>query len=143
MIEPDDLDQRIRVLAEHLDCERDELSFVERAPQCTIAHGNREYLVLTDDEAEDLADETIRQTVWAFNSDWLADFMPNGILAEHITMMRGDRCEDANEMLTALVEAGRGMDALVERSIAADGRQAFIGDRGDEHDYDGYYIYES
>jgi hypothetical protein len=86
----------------------------------------RVYRVMTREEADDYVRSRIESTVWAFKSDFLVDFVPDGIEAEHIDMMRGDRCEDFGPVATALVNAGRGMDALVESAIAADGEDHFF-----------------
>src|SRR5688572_8191484 len=55
------------------------------------------HLILTDDEADGRAAEYIRETLWAFNADFLAGYMPVGIGADEVNAIRGDRCEDANE----------------------------------------------
>jgi hypothetical protein len=102
------------------------------------------YLVMTEDEADKSAAQYIRMTVWAFNSNWLADFMPNGISAEHLDTLREGKedSEGLNEAFTALIEAGNGMDEFIERSIAMDGRAHFMSTYdGEEHEENGYLIY--
>lgn len=108
-----------------------------------IRLGTREmrYVVMTDDEATKAAEYNIRNTMFAFNAQWIADFVPDGIDAEHIKVMKGDKCEEINDAMIALVEAGKGMDRFVEASIAADGREHFLNSYdGNEYDLGGYII---
>ncbi len=89
--------------------------------------GSAEYLVLTDEEADERAESDIAESLWAFNADFLADYMPDGIDAPEIEAIRGDRCEGANEAMLALVRAGRYSFAkLVREAIASDGRGHFL-----------------
>ena len=84
------------------------------------------YLVMTDDESHKAASGNIYNDLWAFNAEFLARYMPEGIGEQEVKAIRGDRCEDANDALHALVNAGRGFDALVHDAIEADGRGHFI-----------------
>jgi hypothetical protein len=137
------VDPRIIALSKHLDCDPDDIA--ERGFNgVTEAYslGRQEWLVLTDSEADEKAAEYIRESVWAFNASWIADYTPNGIDEDTVKAVQGDRCEDANEPLTALIEAGRGMEAFIEGSIGADGRGHFVAQYdGDEHESEGYYLY--
>jgi hypothetical protein len=133
------LDPRILALAKHLDCDPDE---IEEGPHGAYEYGRQEWLVLTDSEAAEKAAEDIRETVWGFNASWIADYTPNGIDEDTVKAIQGDRCEDANAPLTALIEAGRGMKEFIEDSIGADGRGHFVAQYdGDEHESEGYYLY--
>ena len=100
------------------------------------------HLVLTDDEADEMAAELIRDSVWAFQSWFIADYCPDGIDGDHITALRGDSCEGANEALIALVDAGAGMAAFIEGAIGYDGRGHFISQYdGEEHEEGEFFIY--
>lgn len=93
--------------------------------------GAAEFLVLTDDEADTLAAADIKKSLWAFNADFLAGYMPEGIDAEEINAIRGERCEGANSAMLALV--GDRLEEVTEEAIAADGRGHFLsGYDGDE-----------
>lgn len=86
------------------------------------AFGN-EYRVLDDSEADSAVLESTRESVWAFNASFLADYMPEGIDADEINAIRGDRCEDANAAMLALIAAGPSDLETLARSYAdADGR---------------------
>jgi hypothetical protein len=59
--------------------------------------------------------------------------MPEGLTADDIEAMRGDRCESVNDAFLALV--GDNFDRLVEDAIAADGRGHFLNTwDGEEYD---------
>ena len=121
----DDEENRRALLAKHLECALDEVEASTYGENAFESFG-REYLILTDDEADTAAAEDIRESVWAFNAEFLVDYVPDGLTAEDITRLRGDSCEDVNDAFVALVKAGRGMDALTEDAIAADGRGHFL-----------------
>ena len=133
---------RIKALAEYLEVEADDLS--EGCHDTVVEHGSSEYLVLTDEEADQQTADYIRDTVWAFNADFLASYLPDGIDPDHIESMRGDQCEGFNDAAVALVEAGRGMDQLIEGAIGADGRGHFLATYdGYECEQGGLYIYQT
>jgi hypothetical protein len=102
-----------------------------------------EYLVLTDDEADERAREYIEESLWAFNASFLSGMTG---LDERVFTALSKQCEDANDAVLALVKSTCGIDDLVEAAIAADGRGHFMAS------YDGaesevkyedefYYIY--
>ena len=130
-------------LSAHLGCDAQEaINLIESG----------DYLVLTDDEATEMATDAIQESVWAFQSWFLADFMPDGICAEDVDALRGDRCEGVNDAFIALIEAGSGdrfccgMTRFAEAAIRADGRGHFMSSYdGEENEYEVsgemYYIY--
>jgi hypothetical protein len=141
----DEIERRAQVAKKHLESDEvPELKDDKQQPLVGIAfEGTRNWdlIVMTSDEADARADQYVRETVWATNSQWIADFTPDSITAEHIDAMRGDKCESMNEALTALIESGRGMDAFVEATIAADGRERFLSSYDDaEYEEDDYII---
>ena len=85
-----------------------------------------EYAIGTDDECDKAAAENIKETVFAFQGWFIADHAPKGLSGEDIDALRGDKCEDINDAMTALVEAGKGMEAFIDAAICADGRGHFI-----------------
>lgn len=142
-------DSREEALARHLDIPADDVTEESYGENNYDAGGLGEYLVLTDDEADEAAEENILQSVWAFNAEFLQYYTVEGIDAAEIEAIRGDRCEDANDALTALVKAGEGLDELVQAAIGADGRGHFLsGYDGDEIDILGpdgetFYVYRT
>ena len=78
---------------------------------------------LTDEEADQAACDYIEQAVWAFNSDFLQDM--TGIPQEMFEAVQ-DKCEGANDAITACIEATCGMESFVDNAIDADGRGHFL-----------------
>jgi len=126
LADPKSLDeegQRIFALCSHLECESDDLD-VARYDETLIENGNQEYLVLTEDEADQRAEDYIRDSLWAFNADFICNYMPDGIGPDEVNTLRGDKCEDVNPAFVALV--GDNMDSLIEDAISSDGRGHFL-----------------
>jgi hypothetical protein len=104
-----------------------------------------EYQVMTSFEANEACKAYIRENLWAFRIEFLeahSDVITSRN-AGAIHKMQEALCEDANEVVSALV---RDFDALVEDAIASDGRGHFLSSYdGEEHEiaYNGetYYIY--
>jgi hypothetical protein len=138
----DTITRRCLALAKHLGADPEDISESIQGDFTFDDDDGGEWLVLTDEEANDRAAAYIEESLWAFDADFLSDFTPEGIGAGEIRAIRGDRCEDANGALLALVKVGRGMKALVEDAIDADGRGHFMGNYdGREHESEGYYLY--
>ena len=111
-----------------------------------------EYLVLTDEEADEACKEYIENNVWAFNSWFIIDHTDLPYNArEMIEAFQAHQCEEANEAILALI---KNFDRFVDDAISADGRGHFLsGYDGEENeitltitDEDGeydetYYIY--
>lgn len=133
--------ERCFILADFLE-EKDLFEFSDSSYDGkTIEFGGQEYLVLTDEEADEKAAEYIRDTVWAFNHWFLSDHMPGRLSEKAIVAMQED-CEGANDDLVELIEAGSGMEEFVQDAIQADGRGHFISHYdGEEHEYEDYLIY--
>lgn len=138
----DDDEERAAALAS---LEETELSDIEQSSHdsCTFEIGRSEYRVLTDDEADEAVEEYIRESVWAFRPEFLVGFMAEGIDVETVQAIQGERCEDANAPLLALVEAGQGFDAFMADAILSDGRGHFLNHYdGEERESGDYYIYQ-
>ena len=103
---------------------------------------NKDYLVLTDEEADDKAKEYILDSVWAFTPSFLSS--ETGIDIEVFEAIQGNgRCESNNDAILSMIKDENG---FVEEAIRSDGRGHFISS------YDGheneevvndttYYIY--
>jgi len=109
------------------------------------------YLILTDEEADTKASEAIRELLWAFNANFIIDNSEKLTNAENyetlstaISKMQADLCEDANELIFALIDD---FDEFVDKAIAADGRGHFLsGYDGEENEQETennlFYIYK-
>jgi len=83
---------------------------------------DEDYLVLTDDEADDKAKENILDSLWAFNPNFLAS--ATGIDSEVFEAIQGNgSCESNNDAILRLVDDE---DALVEEAISWVGRGHFL-----------------
>ena len=89
------------------------------------------YIALTDEEAETLAGEYIRGSLWAFNPSFLSG--ETGIDEEVFqAIAANDRCESNNSAIERLIGD---MDSFIESAISADGRGHFLNTYdGDEHE---------
>ncbi len=88
------------------------------------ADDNGDYLVLTDDEADEKAAEYIKDSLWAFNASFIIDHSKLPYEAEEMVKnYQADKCESANESIEALIED---MDEFISDAISADGRGHFM-----------------
>jgi len=107
-----------------------------------------DYLVYTDDEADEACKEYIRDSLWAFNAEFICSecgLDQSG--AESLRSMQEKSCEGANDFILSLVTETCGLDEFVESAISADGRGHFLspydGEENEvETENDGtFYIY--
>ena len=130
------MDNKLKTLAEHLDCEADEIE--QGYDNSTFELGNMEYLVLTDDEADERAKEYIESSIWAFSSWFLASHTG---LDEEIIKHLQDKCEGANDVL---LNAVKDVDDFVNDAISCDGRGHFMSSYdGHEEELKDLYIYRT
>lgn len=130
------MDNKIKTLAQFIECEVDEIERVYGAS--TFEHGNREYLVLTDDEADERAKEHIEESIWAFYSSFLAKHTN---IDEEIIKHLQDKCEGANDVL---LNAVKDIDAFISEAIGCDGRGHFMSSYdGHEEELNDLYIYRT
>lgn len=113
----------------------------------TFEVGNREYMVLTDTEADERTQEDIKDTAWAFNADFIIEH--SSVLdydkgSYQIIKAIQEQCENGNDAMLKLIDD---FDEFVEDAVDADGRGHFLNTYdGKEHEFydeDGkdYYIY--
>ncbi len=80
---------------------------------------NGDYIVLTDSEADEKAEEYIEDTLWAFNASFLSEV--TGFDVSIFEAIQGNgRCEDNNKAILQLV--GDNIGQLVQEAISLDGR---------------------
>lgn len=123
-------------------------------PDC-FAYGcfdilGQEYKVFTDEEADEAAAEDIKESLWAFNADFIIQHMPTYdemTSREYIDIekalreMQGVLCENAGPLVKALIDD---LEQFVEDAINADGRGYFIATYdGEENENGGFYIYRT
>jgi hypothetical protein len=87
--------------------------------------GSAEWLVLTESEADETAAERIRDSLWAFRADFLADHCRVTLsrrAVEALARVQAEMCEDANDLIRALVN----VDDVVRDAIGTDGRGHYL-----------------
>ena len=107
-----------------------------------------EYLVLTDEEADERAKEYILESVWAFNADFIIEHS-NALdfdeASKKVVEAIAEQCESGNEAMKKLIDD---LDEFVSDAVSADGRGHFLsGYDGEENEEEingtTYYIYRT
>ena len=86
-----------------------------------------DYLLLTDAEADEKAAEYIKDSLWAFNAEFIlseCQLDPSG--AASLRTMQEKSCEGSNDFILSLVEKTCGLADFVSAAISADGRGHFL-----------------
>ena len=137
--------EKIEVLSMYLECEEDEIS--EGYDECTFEHGKQEYLVLTEEEADERCKDYILDTLWAFNTSFLTNYIScenryeDRDLEKSLVTLQ-ELCETSNVVIKLLV--GNRIDELIEDAISTDGRRVFLASYdGEEIEEGNYYIYRT
>ena len=123
-------------LAKFLECETEEIN---ETNYC-FEYGSQEYLVLTDEEAEEKTKENILDSIWAFNKSFL-DSHSEAIseIDEKTFAVIQERCESVNKAILSMIDD---KEDFVSDAISCDGRGHFLSVYdGVENEQDGYYIY--
>lgn len=95
--------------------------------------GNGTYLALTDDEADKMAAEHIKESLYAFKPDFLE--WNTGVPAAAFKGLQESGFEDSNDDIRAIIDKCGDLDLLIHDAITADGRGHFTSDySGDEHE---------
>ena len=118
-IEDYDVPQTI-ILAKHLGVDLDD------------AQGeidSEDYLVLTDEEADEAVREEIEESLWAFTPSFLSAHTD---VDEEVFVALADRCEANNDSFKRMI---KDFDAFVEQAVGADGRGHFLAGYDHEEHY--------
>ncbi len=100
------------------------------------ANVNESYMILTDEEADEKVKEYIKDSVWAFNSSFLAS---HSKADEKVFEILAEQCESSNEAVLSLIDD---FDHFVDDAILSDGRGHFLATYdGAEEEYSNYFIY--
>ena len=148
-------DNRKEALANYLGMEKPEKDLIQKdiSQDNVYTVGMSEYLVLTDEEADERAREDIEHSLWAFNADFILRHNSNcssmdnweyDAAIEALKEAQGKSCENLNGLVRCLIS---NMDEFVEDAIMEDGRGHFIAfydGREEEQRVAGvdYYIYQ-
>jgi hypothetical protein len=93
-----------------------------------------EFRVLTDEEADELAYDSIMDSLWAFSSSFLAG--ETGIDEDvFLALFNNGKCESNNDAVASLIKSSCGLQEFVDSAISADGRGHYINRYdGNEHE---------
>ncbi len=102
-----------------------------------------DYYVLTDEEADNMAQEYIEDSLWAFNASVIVEVCNlDSSLEEMIETFCEEKCEEANEAIKSLICNCSDIDDFAERAIELDGRGHFLSSYdGIEIEQDEYFVY--
>ena len=141
------LNLKARALADFLEVGLEEITEGDCYDD-SLAYDGAEYMVLTDEQADERAREEITNSLWAFNADFIIRHCKNfddmstreyRSAVESLEYAQEQCCENADGLVVALIDD---MDEFVEDAIDADGRGHFISRYdGVENEQDGFYIY--
>ena len=81
---------------------------------------SEDYLVLTDEEADEAVREEIEEMVWAFNPSFLSAH--TGV-KESVFKLLQEECEGSNDAIKSMI---KDFDHFVEDAVACDGRGHFL-----------------
>ena len=129
---------KIEALANYLEVEANEITegYYSEGFSCDGA----EYLVLTEEEANDRVKEEIKNSLWAFRAEFIIEHCKNyeemttdeyNSAVESLRAAQEKCCESANGLVMALIDD---IDEFIDDAIDADGRGHFLAQ------YDGYEI---
>ena len=123
--------EKIEALAKHLDCSIDE-----------AVVSMDDYLVYTDDEADEAVHDYIKESVCFFRSDFIA---AHAEVDEEVIKKLQELHENSNKAIRSLI---KDFDHFVSDAVCADGRGHFLSSYdGEENEQtingNDYYIYRS
>lgn len=104
------------------------------------------YRVLTDEEADELAYNSIMDSLWAFSSSFLAG--ETGVDEDvFLALHNNGKCESNNDAIASLIKSSCGLQEFVDSAVGHDGRGHYINSYdGTEHEIKvgrkTFYIYK-
>ena len=108
------------ILAKHLGVDLDDA-------QAEI--DSEDYLVYTDEEADEAVREAIEESLWAFTPSFLSAHTD---VDEEVFVALAGRCEENNDSYKRMI---KDFDAFVEQAVSADGRGHFLAGYDHEEHY--------
>ena len=113
---------KIKALAEFVGCEVEDIE--EGYREDIFEVGSKEYLVLTDAEADKQVAEYILDSLWAFNSSFIqAHSNLNDLAINALHRAQEELCEDSNELVRGII---KDLNHFVNDAVSADGRGHFL-----------------
>ena len=88
-----------------------------------LTFGGIDYIVGNEEEVQEKAVEYIKESAWAFNAEFLAEFCG---LPASVFKILSEQCEGANEAILEIIGRGDGIEYFAEEAVSADGRGHFL-----------------
>ena len=134
--------ERVKALKNHLELNDEETNEITLEDGESFHYGDQEYLVLTDEEADEKTEEYIKESVWAFNSSFLSSHTN---IDEEVFKLLAEKCEDSNDAILSMI---KDFDHFVSDAISSDGRGHFLSsydhsESDEEINGTTYYIYRT
>ncbi len=115
------IDQAIKELMSHLEVEGEVTPCTFQDNIFTLDDGG-EYLIVNKEDKEKALDENIRSTLWAFNANFLSDYI--NLDAECIKIIQEAKCEDCNDIFLNLLNDD--LSHLIANAVIVDGAGHFL-----------------
>jgi len=94
-----------------------------------------DWLILSDEEADAEAVESVRRDVWAFVPSFLVSYLPEGVTVDVVETLQQAKYEDAAPAILAML--GQRFEEFASDAIEADGRGHFLSSwDGCEHEFE-------
>lgn len=134
---------KLKELKEATGKELAEKEYWDYENQMATMEDGSEYLVLTDEEADEQAITEIKNNLWAFVPKFIIEHITNveytKSLEDAISQMQANLCEEANDIIAAMVDD---VEEFCDDAIAADDRGHFIAwYDGKEIETENFFIY--
>ncbi len=110
----------------------------------------QEYKVYTDEEADEAAADYIKESLWAFNAEFIlahseasreTTAREDEEIIKALRQIQESLCESANALVKALISD---IDTFIDDAIEADGRGSFLSPYdGEEHESGNFYIFRT
>jgi len=137
--------KRINALKLFLEVEKEDIKTIEYDNNTFIC-GNGEYMVLTDLEATKQAKNYIKESLWAFNKNFIMSNLNSRFnnmdeeIVENIIDIAQEKYEDGNDSIKSIIR----INDFIKDAIMCDGRGHFISSYdGEEQEQGNYYIYRT
>lgn len=134
---------KLEALARHLDISVDEIQAAKYDGNA-LEVGSQEYLVLTDEEAQERVTESIKDSLWAFKAEFISSHVKahlNSRALQALEKMQAELCEDANPLIEAMIDD---LDDFVHDAVSTDSRGHFLSSYdGEENQVGEFFIYRN
>ena len=132
------MENKITALATFLEIEADDITEIYTD---TLEADGGEYMVLTDQEADERLLDYVKESLWACTPSFLAEYLKCPVEAVE-AIQANEKCESNNEVfINWLEEVGGSIEALAEEAGRIDGRGHFLSSYdGCEEEQGDYFI---